>query len=109
MKNTAKKLRHASKASSKSLFILKAGYWLASIAVVIFGWSIIATPLGEGIPTKGIVTGYQLNAKGQKMAVIELRDGSVIRKMVVSTPIGGYVECLRYVKKYLPTESYECP
>ena len=101
--------KQKNKTSWKNSSQIKVGFWLVCITAVVFGWSIIDTPLGKGIPTKGLVTGYQFNAKSQKMAVIELRDKSVIRKTDVSTPIGGYVDCFRYVKKYLPTESYECP
>ena len=109
MKNTAKKPLHASKPVWKSLPILKAGYWLACIAIVIFGWSILDTPSGPGTPVKGYITGTQLMGHNFKASIIELPDGSTIRKFGVSIPVGGYVDCLLYKKKYLPTESYECP
>jgi hypothetical protein len=101
--------KQKNKTSGKNSSQIKVGFWLVCIAASVFAWSIIDTPLGKGIPTKGLVTGYQLSGHSQKMGVIEMRDGTVIRKTGVFTPIGGYVDCLRYEKKYLPTESYECP
>ena len=103
-----KKRPRTSKVRWISSLTSKTAFWLIAFGALIFGWSIIDAPIGPGEPVKGMVTGFQLTGHNQRVAVIELPGGSVIRKEHVMVPVGGQVNCLRYVKRYWPNESYEC-
>lgn len=75
---------------------------------MIFGWSVIDTPNGPGEPVKGLVTAFQLTGHGESVALVQPPGGPILRVKGVTAPIGGQVNCTRYLNKYWPNESYEC-
>lgn len=83
--------------------------WLITIGALMAGWSIIDAPVGPGEPVIGRVIGFQLTGHNHREMIIELPSGAIIRKGDPRLKVGSQVSCLRYVKRYWPNESYECP
>jgi hypothetical protein len=97
-------------APNNSLVYKKMLYWLLGFIVLVSAWAFLNATEDTGIPTKGVVSSVQNNARtGQLVTVVKMRDGSELRLTGIATPVGGQIDCRRFPKKYLPSERYECP
>ena len=95
---------------SHRLVYKKMLYWLLGFIVLIAAWAFLNSTEDTGIPTKGVVTSVQNNARtGQMVTVVKMRDGSELRLTGIATPVGGQIDCTRFPKKYLPSDRFECP
>jgi hypothetical protein len=83
--------------------------WLLGFIVLVAAWVFLNSTEATGIPTKGVVTSVQNNARtGQMETIVKMRDGSELRLIGAST-VGRQIDCTRYPKKYLPSDRFECP
>ena len=95
---------------SHRLVYKKMMYWLLGFIVLVAAWAFLNSTEDTGIPTKGVVTSVQNNARtGQMVTVVKMRDGSELRLTGIATPVGGQIDCTRFPKKYLPSDRFECP
>ena len=112
MKKTKKhdaNLKRKAPVSNRSVY-RKMLYWLLGFIVFVAGWAFLNSTEDTGIPTKGVVSSVQNNARtGQMVTTVKMRDGSELRLIGIATPVGGQIDCRRFPKKYLPSERYECP
>ena len=94
----------------KNLVYRKMLYWLLGFIALVAAWAFLNSTETTGIPTKGIVSSVQNNARtGQLVTVVKMRDGSELRLIGLATPVGGQIDCTRFPKKYLPSDRFECP
>lgn len=95
---------------SKNLVYKKMLYWLLGFIVLVAAWAFLNSTEDTGIPTKGVVSSVQNNARtGQVVTIVKMRDGSELRLIGIATPVGGQIDCRRFPKKYLPSDRFECP
>ena len=95
---------------SHRLVYKKMLYWLLGFIVLVAAWAFLNSTEDTGIPTKGVVTSVQNNARtGKMVTVVKMRDGSELRLTGIATPVGGQIDCTRFPKKYLPSDRFECP
>jgi hypothetical protein len=96
--------------TSNRLVYKKMLYWLLGFIALVAAWAFLNSTEATGIPTKGIVSSVQNNARtGQLVTVVKMRDGSELRLIGIATPVGGQIDCTRFPKKYLPSDRFECP
>ncbi len=107
MAKSAKVLRTKRGGSKRRLFKSSAVGWLAGIAALVWGWSVLDAPIGPGEPVTGMVVAVQLSAHNESSIQIEMPDGSTVMHRGHDA-VGSHVQCLRFAKKYLPGASYEC-
>jgi hypothetical protein len=97
-------------APSNSKVYKKMLYWFLGFIVLVAAWAFLNSTEDIGIPTKGVVSSVQNNARtGLVETVVKMRDGSELRLIGLATPVGGQVDCRRFPKKYLPSDRFECP
>jgi hypothetical protein len=87
-----------------SLFI-----WILLILVLLVAWMVIDASDGPGRPVNGLVTGFQSGKGGGGLLVIELPDGSIVRKATDQPrSIGTVVSCTRYARRVSGVATYHC-